>query len=99
MALAKYTISIFPYRPVRLCQLYVLLFSGMWPPIKQLATVVLWVIPPGVLSVSRRGYLVVLLDSLGKWTLFGVFIYIVFVATIQVSIQSPPFLPSSLYKV
>lgn len=47
----------------------ILLFSGVWPYTKQLITLALWFLPPSIVSCSRRGQFLLMLDLLAKWSM------------------------------
>ncbi|KAG7360516.1 paraquat-inducible protein A domain containing protein [Nitzschia inconspicua] len=79
----------------------ILIFSGIWPYAKQLITLVVWFLPPSVLSISRRGFILLWLDWLAKWSMIDIFVIIVSIASFRVSIQSPNvgFLPEEFYSI
>lgn len=46
----------------------ILLFSGVWPYTKLAITICLWFAPPSMVSIQRRGSILMWLDTLGKWS-------------------------------
>jgi hypothetical protein len=81
--------------------LLILIFSGIWPYTKQLITIVMWFLPPSILSVSTRGSILLWLDWLAKWSMIDIFVIVVSIASFRVSIQSPSvgFLPEDFYSI
>jgi len=81
--------------------IFILLFSGVWPYTKQLVTLALWFIPPGRVSVSKRGTIFLWLDALAKWSMVDIFVLVITVAGFRVSVQSPDkgFLPPDFYSL
>jgi Paraquat-inducible protein A len=81
--------------------LLILIFSGIWPYTKQLITLIVWFVPPSVLSISRRGSILLWLDWLAKWSMIDIFVIIVSIASFRVSIRSPDvgFLPQDFYSI
>lgn len=79
----------------------ILIFSGIWPYTKQLITLVLWFLPTSRCSISRRGSILLWLDTLAKWSIVDIFTLVMSVAAFRVSIKSPSvgFLPDDLYSV
>ena len=79
----------------------ILIFSGLWPYTKQVATLVLWFAPPRWVSVTSRGKAFLWLDALAKWSMIDIFVLLVSIAAFRVSIQSPnvAFLPDGFYSV
>jgi len=76
-------------------------FSIVWPYLKQLVNLFLWILPPTKLPTSFRGSVLLWLDILGKWSIVDVFIMIVLIIGLRSSIFSPrlDFLPDDLYKI
>ncbi|CAB9514500.1 Paraquat-inducible protein A [Seminavis robusta] len=81
--------------------LLILLFSGVWPYTKQLITLALWFLPPGVVSSNRRGQFLLWLDILAKWSMLDIIVMIITVAGFRVSIKNPDlaFVPPDLYAI
>ncbi|KAL3925115.1 MAG: hypothetical protein SGILL_000620 [Bacillariaceae sp.] len=81
--------------------LLILIFSGIWPYTKQLITLVVWFLPTKVLSVSKRGSILLWMDWLAKWSMVDIFVIIVTIAAFRVSIQSPGvgWLPEEFYSI
>lgn len=52
-------------------------------------TLVLWVAPPRIISVKRRGSIFVKLDELGKWSMIDIFIIVMTLVVFRVSIRTP----------
>lgn len=47
--------------------IFILIFAGIWPYVKQLTSFFCWIASPRVLSVSTRGRIYLWLDILAKW--------------------------------
>mmetsp|Transcript_47141 Transcript_47141/g.56724 ORF Transcript_47141/g.56724 Transcript_47141/m.56724 type:complete len:1605 (-) Transcript_47141:26-4840(-) len=79
-----------------------LILSGIWPYVKQFISLALWFTPPEKVSIQRRGSIFLLLDSLGKWSMFDIFITVLSIVSFRVTIESPTefsFIPSNFYFV
>lgn len=78
-----------------------ILFSGVFPYSKQLATLALWFLPPSLTSSSTRGSALLWLDWLAKWSMIDIFVLVVSIAAFRVTITSPDvaFLPENFYSV
>jgi hypothetical protein len=61
----------------------ILIFSGIWPYTKQLITLVLWFLPPSVVSISRRGSTLLWLDWLAKWSMVDIFVLVISIAAFR----------------
>ncbi len=99
--MAKSTIEMWNAGATALAILIVL-FSGIWPYTKQLISLVMWVIPPKLLSSRKRGNILHWLDVLGKWSMVDVFVLLTTLASFRISIESPDhlaFLPENLYSM
>jgi len=79
----------------------ILIFSGVWPYTKQLITLFLWFAPTTIVTISRRGSILLWLDSLAKWSMIDIFVLILSLVAFRISIQSPEvyFLPEDFYSV
>jgi hypothetical protein len=79
----------------------IVIFAVIWPYTKQLTTLTVWFLPPSVLSSSRRGNILLWLDSLGKWSMIDIFILLISMASFRVTIDSPDraFLPPDFYSI
>jgi hypothetical protein len=77
----------------------ILIFSGIWPYTKQIITLVLWFLPTQRCSISRRGSILLWLDTLAKWSIVDIFTLIVSIAAFRLSVKSPDygFLTEDLY--
>jgi len=75
------------------------IFSGAWPYLKQLLTLMLLFLPSNVVSHQRRGSILIWLDVLGKWSMLDIFILVMSLISFRMSLQSPSFLPPNLYSV
>ena len=78
------------------------IFSGVWPYMKQLASLFIWFVPPKWMPVKRRGSILRWLDILGKWSIIDVFVLLMTLASFKLTVESPDnlsFLPSGLYSV
>ena len=61
----------------------ILIFSGIWPYTKQLITLVLWFLPTSRCSISRRGTILLWLDTLAKWSIVDIFTLVMSVAAFR----------------
>lgn len=61
----------------------ILVFSGIWPYMKQLITLVLWFLPPSRCSVYRRESILLWLDCLGKWSMIDIFVLVISIAAFR----------------
>jgi hypothetical protein len=52
-------------------QVILILFAIVWPYVKQLLALLLWVVPPRLVNVRRRGSILQWLDFLAKWSMLG----------------------------
>jgi hypothetical protein len=80
----------------------ILIFSGIWPYTKQLITLVVWFLPPSMLSISKRGNILLWVDWLAKWSMIDIFVIVICIAAFRVSITSPEnlgFLPNDFYAI
>jgi hypothetical protein len=79
----------------------VVLFSLTWPYVELLSILVLWFMPPQILSMQRRGVILTRLHMLGKWCMANVFVLLVVMAAFRISISNPQesFLPGDFYKI
>lgn len=79
----------------------IIIFSGIWPYTKLLITLWLWLSPPSNISISRRGSILLWLDSLAKWSMIDIFVLVISIAAFRVSIESPDtsYLPNSFYAI
>ena len=66
----------------------ILIFSGIWPYTKQLAVLMLWFLPPRLVSVARRESIFVWLDILGKWSFVDIFVLILSLSSFRVAIMT-----------
>ncbi len=53
-------------------------FSGFWPYVKLMFMLCSFLLPPSILTVSRREYFLRFLDAYGKWSLIDVFVMVLF---------------------
>jgi hypothetical protein len=65
-------------------------FSGAWPYVKLLFMLSAWLLPPTVLSIDRREFILKMLDALGKWSLIDFFVMVLFLCAFhfQINIRS-----------
>lgn len=57
--------------------IFVLIFSGIWPYVKQITSLVCWFMPPSKLSITTRGSTFLWLDTLAKWSMVDIFVMII----------------------
>jgi hypothetical protein len=57
--------------------IFILIFSGIWPYVKQFTTLFCWLAPPRLLSISTRGSIYLWLDTLAKWSMVDIFVLLV----------------------
>jgi hypothetical protein len=67
----------------------ILIFSGIWPYMKQLITLVLWFLPPSKVSVQTRGSILVWLDALAKWSMVDIFGLVISLVAFRITVASP----------
>ncbi len=67
----------------------ILIFSGIWPYIKQLSILVLWFVPPRWITVAKRENVLIWLDRLGKWSFVDIFVLILSLSSFRVTINTP----------
>jgi len=67
----------------------ILVFSGVWPYLKQFTVLVLWFMPPKKVSVKKREFLFLWLDILGKWSFVDIFVLILSLSSFRVAIVTP----------
>jgi len=79
----------------------ILIFSGIWPYMKQLITLILWFLPTRFCSTNTRGNIFLWLDKLAKWSMVDIFVLVISIAAFRVSIGSPnvAFLTEDFYSV
>jgi len=79
----------------------ILIFSGIWPYMKQLITLILWFLPTRFCSTNTRGNIFLWLDKLAKWSMVDIFVLVISIASFRVSIGSPnvAFLTEDFYSV
>ena len=69
--------------------LLIAVFSGAWPYIKIMMIFVSWVVPPKYLSVKRRGGLLQILDTFGKWSLIDAYVLVMMMVAFHLHIATP----------
>ncbi|CAB9496714.1 Paraquat-inducible protein A [Seminavis robusta] len=65
------------------------IFTGIWPYVKLLASLFLWLVPPRMLSVSYRGKMLLWIDALTKLSIVDIFTMILALAVLLVYIGGP----------
>jgi hypothetical protein len=65
------------------------IFTGIWPYVKIIISLLLWMLPPTKLSVSRRGRILLWLDALARLSIIDVFTMVLGVAIILVYAGGP----------
>ena len=61
----------------------ILIFSGIWPYVKQLMTLTIWFLPPSKLSISKRGSTLLWIDTLAKWSFVDIFVLVISIAAFR----------------
>jgi len=68
---------------------FIIIFSMIWPYLKQLVTFVMWFVSPHYVSVSRRGNILLWLDTLAKWSMVDIFVMIISLASFRIFAETP----------
>ncbi|GAX20731.1 hypothetical protein FisN_7Hh041 [Fistulifera solaris] len=79
----------------------IILFSGVWPYLKQTMSLILWFVPPSIVSVEKRGRTFLWLDFLAKWSMVDIFTLMISLVAFRTTVQSPNggILPDDLYNI
>ncbi|CAJ1937638.1 unnamed protein product [Cylindrotheca closterium] len=64
-------------------------FTGVWPYIKIMLSLTMWMVPPGRLGVNRRGRILLWIDALANLSIVDIFTLIVGVGLLLVFIGGP----------
>lgn len=75
----------------------IIIFSGIWPYLKQSITLFLWFASPKIVKVKRRGTLLIWLDVLGKWSFIDIFVLLVSLVGFRIAVNSPQNVGIDLY--
>lgn len=65
------------------------LFSGVWPYTKLVLMIICWCVPAGILSIRRRGHILIMLDAMGKWSLIDTFVLMMMMVAFHFSLTPP----------
>jgi len=65
----------------------IVLFSGVWPYVKQLISLFLWFLPPSLVSTSKRLDVYLWLDVLAKWSMVDIFTLLVSLVAFRVTVH------------
>ena len=65
------------------------IFAGIWPYVKLLLSLVIWMVPPKYLGVKRRGTTLLWIDALARLSIIDVFTMILGFAVLLVFIGGP----------
>jgi uncharacterized paraquat-inducible protein A len=65
----------------------IILFSGVWPYLKQTMSLILWFVPPSVVSVEKRGRTFLWLDFLAKWSMVDIFTLMISLVAFRTTVQ------------
>lgn len=65
-------------------------FSGFWPYVKLMFMLCSFLLPPSILTVSRREYFLRFLDAYGKWSLIDVFVMVMFTCAFHLHLALAP---------
>jgi hypothetical protein len=85
-----------PFAGVYALSILIALFSGVWPYAKLLLLILCWCVPAKILSLRRRGHILILLDALGKWSLIDTFVLMMMMVAFHFSLAPPvtPYTPA-----
>eukprot|EP01065_Artemidia_motanka_P024132 TRINITY_DN2875_c0_g4_i1.p1 TRINITY_DN2875_c0_g4~~TRINITY_DN2875_c0_g4_i1.p1 ORF type:complete len:1382 (+),score=505.85 TRINITY_DN2875_c0_g4_i1:81-4226(+) len=78
------------------------LLSGAWPYVKTSLLLFCWFVPPWFLTHDRRGFILRVLDILGKWSLIDEFLIIMMINAFHIVITNPSdwiFLPTDILNI
>ncbi|KAH3763898.1 hypothetical protein Pelo_4244 [Pelomyxa schiedti] len=75
----------------------ILIFSGILPYVRILLLIAVWCLPPRLLPVRARDWTLLVLDALGKWTLFLLFALVPFFVSMSVTLNYPVYDPEGNY--
>jgi len=75
--------------------------SGAWPYIKVLTMLYCWIMPARWLPPIKRGRRLMILDTLGKWSMIDVYVLLLFMVAFGLQIENPrlDILPDHFYSV
>lgn len=65
----------------------IILFSGVWPYVKQLMSLFLWFVPPSTVSVDTRGKTLQWLDFLAKWSMVDIFTLLISLVAFRTTVK------------
>ena len=66
----------------------VFFFAILWPYIKQITMLILWLIAPSKMGLSRQGYIFQLLEAIGKWQMIDTFVFVISFGILRLSFTS-----------
>jgi hypothetical protein len=69
--------------------LLIWIFTGIWPYVKLLMSLVVWVAPPTCIGVTKRGVILLWIDALAKLSVVDIFTMLLCVAVLLVFIGGP----------
>lgn len=65
----------------------ILIFSGVWPYVKQLLSLIMWFAPPSTVSVDLRGKTLLWLDFLAKWSMVDIFTLLISLVAFRTTVR------------
>lgn len=65
----------------------IIIFSGVWPYLKQAMSFILWFVPPSTVSVDTRGKTLQWLDCLAKWSMVDIFTLLVSIVAFRTTVS------------
>jgi len=63
--------------------LIIAIFSGIWPYGKLLLMMFVWCLNEKILSIKSRERMLIVLDSLGKWSLIDTFVMVMMIVAFR----------------
>ncbi|CAB9504265.1 Paraquat-inducible protein A [Seminavis robusta] len=66
-----------------------LIFGGIWPYVRCVLSIILWVVPPTWLSSDHRGRMFIWIDAMNKLTVRDIFKFLTIIAVIFIFVGGP----------
>lgn len=77
----------------------IIIFSGVWPYLKQVLSLILWFAPPSMVAVDVRGKTLNWLDFLAKWSMVDIFTLLVTLVAFRTTVKRYDRCPKLIEKV